>query len=74
MRSIVRDVAPGWMRRNARAPSRTSTAYESAVNDRSGARATVLAGLLMAGFAGFAFVGLISLIGALGFEVWLLWS
>ena len=74
MRSIVRDVAPVWMGRHARAPSRKSAVYESAVNGRSDARATVLAGLLMAGLAGFACVGLVSLIGALGFEIWLLWS
>jgi hypothetical protein len=78
MRSNVYDTMPV---RLCDVPSRFSSvavtyreALPSLTSDRGGARATALAGLLLLGLAGLAFVGLMTLVGAVGFGIWQLWS
>jgi hypothetical protein len=80
MRSNVYDTMPNWFRGVPLALTRNGTIYEYreilpvALNERARARATVLAGLLVAGLVGLVLVGLIALLGAVGFGIWHLWS
>lgn len=78
MRSNVYDSMPVWFADASSAVSGNNAVYREMVpsltNDRGRARATVLAGVMLLGWAGLAFVGLISLVGAVGFGIWQLWS
>jgi hypothetical protein len=78
MRSNVYGSAPIWFREAPSAFSGGSATYRdvdtSLTNDRQRAQATVLASHMLAGLSGLAFLGLISLLGAVGFGIWQLWS
>jgi hypothetical protein len=80
MRSNVYDTVPDWFRDVPLALIGNSATYERreilpiAKNERARAWATILAGLMVACLAGLVLVGLLTLVGAVGFGIWRLWS